>query len=206
MAKNEENKMVQNELKFFLMLAVFRGIFVTLTDAKQVGDFRLVIIIWRHVDIIYLGFICSASIPRWGVLVARTRTVTITGNVIYTATGRTMLMSALVSACLRLSFSPDFALSFVVQIETYAGQAEVGRDCPGEEFSAEPWSNPISDEVLDNTTGIDCMRWCYFTETCFGVVVVDHKCYLKNDKCFANLRDNPGAVLGGTSYSYCLDL
>ncbi|OXA52075.1 hypothetical protein Fcan01_13746 [Folsomia candida] len=83
------------------------------------------------------------------------------------------------------------------QVESYAGQAEVDRDCPGEEFSAEAWSNPVGDDVmLDNSTGIDCLRWCYFTETCFAVVVRDHKCYLRNDKCFSNLRDAPGAVLG----------
>lgn len=83
-------------------------------------------------------------------------------------------------------------------MESYAGQAEVDRDCPGEEFSAEAWSNPVGDDVmLDNSTGIDCLRWCYFTETCFAVVVRDHKCYLRNDKCFSNLRDAPGAVLGG---------
>jgi hypothetical protein len=83
-------------------------------------------------------------------------------------------------------------------VETYAGQAEGNRDCQGEEFSAELWSNPISDEDLDNSTGIDCMRLCYFTETCFAVVVLNHKCFLKNDLCFANLREAPGAILGGT--------
>ncbi len=82
-------------------------------------------------------------------------------------------------------------------METYAGQAEADKDCPGLEFSAESWSDPIGIELMKNTTGVDCLRWCYFTETCFGVVVRDDKCYLRNDKCFGNLRNAPGSLLGG---------
>lgn len=59
-------------------------------------------------------------------------------------------------------------LSFVVQVETYAGQADVDVDCPGLEYSAEPWSDPIGEEFMDNSTGVDCLRWCLFTETCFA--------------------------------------
>jgi len=85
------------------------------------------------------------------------------------------------------------------QIETYASRIATDKDCPGLEFSAEPWSDPIgNEEGLENPkiTGLDCMRRCLFTETCFAAVVLDHQCYLRNDKCMVNLRAAPGATLG----------
>jgi len=86
------------------------------------------------------------------------------------------------------------------QIETYASRIATDKDCPGLEFSAETWSDPIGNEEEGvehpKITGLDCMRRCLFTETCFAAVIRDHKCYLRNDKCLVNLRPAPGATLG----------
>lgn len=88
-------------------------------------------------------------------------------------------------------------ISYSVQVHTYASQSEANRDCPGAEFSAESWSNPVSDDWMTDVQGVDCMRLCYLTETCFGISIVQSKCYLKNEKCFPQLQDVQGALFGG---------
>ncbi|CAL8106860.1 unnamed protein product [Orchesella dallaii] len=49
---------------------------------------------------------------------------------------------------------------------------------------------------MTNAQGVDCMRLCYLTETCFAISVVDYKCYLKNEKCFTSLQPVQGALFG----------
>ena len=86
-------------------------------------------------------------------------------------------------------------LPFVVHHETYIGHVTQNVDCEGKEFSAEPWSNPVPEGLIE--FGVDCMRICLHVNTCFGITVLDSQCYLKNEKCFENLKLRDGAIIGG---------
>ncbi|ODN06017.1 hypothetical protein Ocin01_00718 [Orchesella cincta] len=90
------------------------------------------------------------------------------------------------------------------QVQTYASQSYELKDCPGEVFSAEPWSNPISDDWISNSLGVDCLRLCFLTETCFAITIRESRCYLKNEQCFTNLQASQAlfAVLSVTREDY----
>lgn len=100
-------------------------------------------------------------------------------------------------SCFFTYHSKSFIISHSVQVHTYASQSEANTDCPGSEFSAEPWSNPISADWMTNVKGLDCMRLCYLTETCFAISIFNQKCYLKNEKCFSHLKPVRGSLFGG---------
>lgn len=40
-------------------------------------------------------------------------------------------------------------------------------------------------------------RMCLHVQTCFGATIVGNDCFLKNEKCFTNLKPREGALVGG---------
>ncbi|CAG7830595.1 unnamed protein product [Allacma fusca] len=80
--------------------------------------------------------------------------------------------------------------------QVYMGHVYENWDCPGQQFSAVPWGDPVPTQLA--ASGLDCMRLCLQIKTCFGISVRSQSCYLKNDICFNqnNLVRAPQTIIG----------
>ncbi|CAG7830594.1 unnamed protein product [Allacma fusca] len=111
------------------------------------------------------------------------------------------LTSGIFELFFRLEVHTNYVWSHLSQClkvneQVYMGHVYENWDCPGQQFSAVPWGDPVPTQLA--ASGLDCMRLCLQIKTCFGISVRSQSCYLKNDICFNqnNLVRAPQTIIG----------